>query len=70
MGPVLSGTLVRDSSNRPAWTASTVSWTRLLTPSGSTIFATAYFGEDIDRVRWKAKHTRANDFEHRLYDEQ
>lgn len=34
------------------------------------IFATAYFGEDIDRVRWKAEHTRANDVEHRFDDEQ
>ncbi len=36
----------------------------------TTIFATAYFGEDIERVRWKAERTRANDFEHRFDDEQ
>lgn len=31
-----------------------------------TQFATAYYGEDIERVRWKVERTRANDFEHRF----
>lgn len=36
----------------------------------STIFATAYFDQNIERVRWKAEKTRANDFEHRFDEKQ
>jgi hypothetical protein len=32
----------------------------------TTTFATAYFGEDIERVRWQIHRTRPNDFEHRF----
>lgn len=36
----------------------------------STIFATAYFDQGIERVRWKAERTRGNDFEHRFEEKQ
>ena len=32
----------------------------------TTNFATAYFGEDIERVRWQIHRTRPNDFDHRF----
>lgn len=32
----------------------------------TTDFATAYFGQDIERVRWQIHRTRPNDFEHRF----
>ena len=32
----------------------------------TTNFATAYFGKDIERVRWQIHRTRPNDFEHRF----
>ena len=32
----------------------------------TTDFATAYFGEKIERVRWQIHRTRPNDFEHRF----
>jgi len=32
----------------------------------TTNFATAYFGEDIERIRWQIHRTRPNDFEHRF----
>jgi hypothetical protein len=32
----------------------------------TTDFATAYFGEEIERVRWQIHRTRPNDFEHRF----
>jgi len=35
----------------------------------TTNFATAYFGEDIERVRWQIHRTRPNDFEHRFKEE-
>jgi hypothetical protein len=32
----------------------------------ATDFATAYFDEDVERVRWQIHRTRPNDFEHRF----
>jgi len=32
----------------------------------TTDFATAYFGKDIERVRWQIHRTRPNDFDHRF----
>ena len=32
----------------------------------TTTFATAYFGQEIERVRWQIHRTRPNDFDHRF----
>lgn len=35
----------------------------------ATYWGTAYFGRDVERVRWRIVTTRPNDFEHRLDEE-
>ena len=36
----------------------------------ATAFSTAYFDQDVERVRWRIDRTRPNDFENRFSEEQ